>query len=589
MDTRTPPRSQGGRSAGIGEPPELSTIKVPSDPVRIGGSHVSFRVRLGTPVASLLIDAPAYTPSYDRPYAPPSFAADPFAAPAPAGRSLAGPSHGAPSHEGRSYGGRPFDGRSLTGDPAVSLTGAGAVPRRKGRVTAVTWSGQAGPEDTGAIRLLDTARLVPQPASAEDGEEAATRVLPRIPAAGGPYGRSVPAQGGHRTRPGGPSRPGAVPAAGWAPGGDAYRPPAEEAWAHAPGDVAQPGRYPGRKVDLGLVLLPLRVFLGCISVYAGFSKLCDPVYFDGGDRGSMMRWLSSLHPWSFARPLLDLAMAHPVGAGLAVAFVQIVVGVLSVLGLWQRAAAAAATLLSATLLLTVSWRTVPVYDAPHIVYLAAWSPLLIAGAPFGSVDGRLALDAWRRLGPGAPARRIRQRVLRRGAVLATVVVGASLVLGSVLGAAVRTGGVSTTVVPQQPAPPTDYGTPTWPARPAPGQTAPQVRPRRAHPADRPAARPSARTPASRPSAPRRTAGTGVRTPRTAPGTGRTRGQGGGTPNPPNPAGGTVSVPGVQSPPPPRPSRTGGAVIGGLLGSDAIGGVPVLGMPGEGAPAPSGVA
>ncbi|MFD0329376.1 hypothetical protein ACFQZC_17355 [Streptacidiphilus monticola] len=39
--------------------------------------------------------------------------------------------------------------------------------------------------------------------------------------------------------------------------------------------------YPRRRVDLGLVLLPLRILLGCVSVWAGFSKLCDPVYFDG--------------------------------------------------------------------------------------------------------------------------------------------------------------------------------------------------------------------------------------------------------------------------------------------------------------------
>ena len=32
-----------------------------------------------------------------------------------------------------------------------------------------------------------------------------------------------------------------------------------------------------------MVLLPLRIFLGFISIYAGMGKLCDPVYFDGGD------------------------------------------------------------------------------------------------------------------------------------------------------------------------------------------------------------------------------------------------------------------------------------------------------------------
>ncbi|WP_079023295.1 DoxX family protein [Streptomyces odonnellii] len=195
--------------------------------------------------------------------------------------------------------------------------------------------------------------------------------------------------------------------------------------------------YPGRRMNLGVVLLPLRVFLGFISIYAGMGKLCDPVYFDGGERGSMVTWLSSLHPWALAEPLRDFALSHPVGAGLSVAFLQIVAGVLTVLGLWQRVAACFGALLSAALLLTVSWRTVPAYDAPDIIYLAAWSPLIIAGAPVYSVDGRLAGEAWRTLGPRSEIWDLRRRVLRRGGLVATVVIGLTLLVGSVLGGAVR--------------------------------------------------------------------------------------------------------------------------------------------------------
>src|SRR3954471_5417760 len=143
-------------------------------------------------------------------------------------------------------------------------------------------------------------------------------------------------------------------------------------------------------MNLGVVLLPLRIFLGFISIYAGMGKLCDPVYFDGGERGSMVTWLHTLHPWALAEPLRDFALAHPVGAGLTVAFLQVIVGVLTVFGLWQRFAACFGALLSAALLMTVSWKTVPPYDAPDIIYLAAWSPLIIAGAPVYSLDGRLA-------------------------------------------------------------------------------------------------------------------------------------------------------------------------------------------------------
>ncbi|WP_439795138.1 DoxX family protein, partial [Streptomyces hygroscopicus] len=195
--------------------------------------------------------------------------------------------------------------------------------------------------------------------------------------------------------------------------------------------------YPGRRMNLGVVLLPLRIFLGFISVYGGMGKLSDPVYFDGGERGSMVTWLRTLHPWPIAEPLRDLALEHPVGAGLTVAFLQIVVGVLTVLGLWQRLAASVGALLSAALILTVSWRTVPVYDAPDIIYLAAWSPLIIAGAPVYSADARLAGEAWRRLGPRSELWQLRRRVLRRGSVMAMVVAGLTLLTGSMLGAAVR--------------------------------------------------------------------------------------------------------------------------------------------------------
>ena len=110
---------------------------------------------------------------------------------------------------------------------------------------------------------------------------------------------------------------------------------------------------------------------------------------------------------------------------------------LTVLGCWQRLAAVVGALLSAAIVVTVSWRSAPVYDAPDIIYLAAWSPLIIAGAPVYSVDGRLAGGAWRRLGPRADIWDLRRYVLRRGALVAFVVCGFSMLAGSLLGGAVR--------------------------------------------------------------------------------------------------------------------------------------------------------
>jgi hypothetical protein len=57
-----------------------------------------------------------------------------------------------------------------------------------------------------------------------------------------------------------------------------------------------------------------------------------------------------------------------------------------------------------------------------------------------SVDGRLAAGAWRTLGPRSDIWDLRRYVLRRGALLATVVTGLTLLVGSLLGSAVRDAG-----------------------------------------------------------------------------------------------------------------------------------------------------
>ncbi|MFD5915092.1 DoxX family membrane protein [Kitasatospora sp. NPDC058201] len=445
MDTRTPRRPLlGGGSTGIEAEPGLTTVKVPSDPARLSSTQASFRLNLGTPVAPL-IEAPAGLLSTGAAFG------DPYATQGLIRRSPVTPQVVVPA------------------STVSALTGGAGGPRRKGRVTPVTWTGEARPGDVAATQLLEAVRLggVPAPAGAGGRGSLAdddTRLIP-------PYGgsRTVPRQ--PREGAGTATEAGVGPVGapqGWTPSGELPE-------VSAAGAEGRQPWYPGRRVDLGLVLLPLRAVLGALSVYAGFSKLCDPVYFDGGERGSMMRWLSSLHPWKVADPLLAFAMAHPVGSGLVVSFTEIVVGVLTVLGLWQRLAAGAAMVLSAALLFTVSWRAVPVYDTPDLIFLAAWSPLLIAGAPFGSLDGRLNLEAWRRYGADAPAA-LRRRVVRRGAVVTAVVVGLTLLVGSMLGAAVRTG-ARPHPAPSRPA--TDYGTPVWPSggpSAAPGGKGPSTSP-----------------------------------------------------------------------------------------------------------------
>ncbi|MGJ5898694.1 DoxX family membrane protein [Streptomyces niveiscabiei] len=386
VDTRTPRTPAGDRqsgfASGLDDGPALSMVKVPSDPAQVIVTHASFRVQLG----------------------------------ASARRNQS-----------------PSVARHLS----ASEVPAGAPARRR----PVVWSGHSAPDDTGAHRLLQAVRAgsvghAEQPAA----DAGATQVIPRVEVEDlAERTMETPLVGAQRTRDNRllPHMR-AVDSVYDEP---AYAPPPydgyDEPRERVPGDPARHAYYPGRRLNLGVVLLPLRIFLGFLAVYAGMGKLCDPVYFDGGKRGSMVKWLNTLHPWEVAEPLRQFALHHPVGSGLVIAFLQVVVGVLTILGCWQRVAAVVGALLSAALIVTVSWKTVPVYDTPDIINLAAWSPLIIAGAPVYSVDGRLASAAWRRLGPRAPLWQLRRYTLRRGALVTAIVVGLTLLFGSLLGAAVR--------------------------------------------------------------------------------------------------------------------------------------------------------
>ncbi|MFF7369177.1 MULTISPECIES: DoxX family membrane protein [Streptomyces] len=419
VDTRTPRTPTGDRSSGFDDAPALSMVKVPSDPAQVIVNHASFRVQLGATAK-------------------------------------------------RTQSPRIARHLSATQDTArMPVVGAAGRAGAAGRRRPVVWSGKSAPDDTGAHRLLQAVRGS-SVRHADESEAGATQVIPRVqtgyadtydaldqtvetPVVG--HQRTAPDADGTRLLPHMRTVTGAYddpahPDADHEPYGpyDSYDTYDDPVGSDADGarparrqgdDPARHAYYPGRRLNLGVVLLPLRIFLGFISIYAGMGKLCDPVYFDGGERGSMVKWLNTLHPWDVAEPLRQFALQHPVGSGLVIAFLQVVVGVLTVLGCWQRVTAVVGALLSAALIVTVSWKTVPVYDAPDIIYLAAWSPLIIAGAPVYSVDGRLAGSAWRRLGPRSDIWELRRYVLRRGALITAVTVGLTLLIGSLLGGAVR--------------------------------------------------------------------------------------------------------------------------------------------------------
>lgn len=438
VDTRTPRTPTGDRSSGLDDAPALSMVKVPSDPAQVIVNHASFRVQLGA--STRRVQSPRVA------------------------RHL-----------------------TATEDTARIPQMGGGTDGATARRRPVVWSGRSAPDDTGAHRLLqavrhESVRHADEPAADAGATQVISRMGPGYDTPGyqgvgyggdgyegdgyegdgyegdlaqtvetpvvGPQRTHEPADG---TRLLPPMRTVGSAYDEQAYGEQAYEDYEDDEFEESATETDDTGRrakrhsddparhayYPGRRMNLGVVLLPLRVFLGFISIYAGMGKLCDPVYFEGGKRGSMVKWLNTLHPWEVAEPLRQFALEHPVGAGLVIAFAQVIVGVLTVLGCWQRVAACLGALLSAALLVTVSWKSVPAYETPDIIYLAAWSPLIIAGAPVYSVDGRLAGGAWRRLGPRTDIWDLRRYVLRRGALVTAIVTGITLLVGSLLGGAVR--------------------------------------------------------------------------------------------------------------------------------------------------------
>jgi thiosulfate dehydrogenase [quinone] large subunit len=135
--------------------------------------------------------------------------------------------------------------------------------------------------------------------------------------------------------------------------------------------------------------MPLRLFLGVTFTYAGLQKLANPAFFRSSSPVSIHAQLvgaqhsSPIH--AVLGPLVHVAPA--VGAVIAIG--EVAIGLGTLVGLWMRLAAAAGMLLSFGLFLTVSFHSSPYFTGADIVFLFAWTPVLLAGAA-----GAPALDTW---------------------------------------------------------------------------------------------------------------------------------------------------------------------------------------------------
>ena len=126
--------------------------------------------------------------------------------------------------------------------------------------------------------------------------------------------------------------------------------------------------------------LPLRLFLGVTFVYAGLQKISDPGFLQPGAStyiGTQLQSFAGHSPIGFL--IQVFALPVPQLTGIGVIAVELTIGVLVLLGLATRWAAAAGALVSLVFFLTASWSVQPYFLGSDSIYAVAWITLVLAG------------------------------------------------------------------------------------------------------------------------------------------------------------------------------------------------------------------
>jgi thiosulfate dehydrogenase (quinone) large subunit len=203
------------------------------------------------------------------------------------------------------------------------------------------------------------------------------------------------------------------------------RPNREASPLPAKGRRRSPDR-PGRAISPATALLPLRLFLGATFIYAGVQKLSDPGFLHPGAPtyiGTQLAGFANHTPGGFI--LRTFALPHPELAGVGVAIVEVLIGLLVTFGLFTRAAAACGMGLNFLLFLTASWHTSPYFLGPDIVFTFAWLPFVLVGA-----EGQPAID---NAVPKPSAAFVRRTRLRPASQTVSSVPGSQLTRRALLG------------------------------------------------------------------------------------------------------------------------------------------------------------
>jgi len=188
-----------------------------------------------------------------------------------------------------------------------------------------------------------------------------------------------------------------------------------------------------RATETGWVLLPLRLFLGITMVYAGLLKFFDSSYLDPNSPNGVQQQMQMAAASSPIGFLVSFTADHAALFGLTIAFGELAVGLGILLGLWTRMAAVGGFLLSLSFFLTVSWGTSPYFFGPDIVFMFAFTPLIVGGdggvlslqaAIKKATRDSMARSRSDQASPGSASDVERRTLLRTGGVAAAIGLGA---------------------------------------------------------------------------------------------------------------------------------------------------------------------
>jgi thiosulfate dehydrogenase [quinone] large subunit len=185
---------------------------------------------------------------------------------------------------------------------------------------------------------------------------------------------------------------------------------------------------PRRLTEAGPAIV-LRAFLGVTFTFAGLQKLANPNFFRASSPTSFQAQTHGAIATSPIAPLLRLTLHQPVFVATVIAIAEVLVGLGTLAGFLARAAAAGGAALSLSFFLSISYGTSPYYYGSDIVFVFAWTVLIIGGAGAWSLDALLARPSAERTDGSAVA----PTFLRRQVVAAAGVIGAGALIGTDFG------------------------------------------------------------------------------------------------------------------------------------------------------------